>query len=239
MKILAMPCRAFLVRALFALPFFCPLPALSLDWQFDLGAGTNRVRRGVAYGDDPFVQARASAYAGNGWFFGVSGANVRTTHSGLEVIADAGYGWPLADGWEAQLAVSHYDYHGNARLRRFRYDDLTLTLDYRDVLFVSVTGSPNTAFLIGNGQIRTGKTVSWDLILRYPFLPGWSATAGIGYSRLEAFPEFGYLYGNAAVGWQIGQMQVNLSYIATDSTAKVRFGTAAENRWVASIWRHF
>lgn len=236
-----MPYRSPLPGALCAWLLLVPISAPCMDWQFELGAGTHLIRRGVSYSDDAFVQARASAYAGNGWFVGISGANVRPSpyRKGVQILADAGYGWPLADGWEAQVAVTHYDYLGHAELRVFKYDDLTLTIDYKDLVFFSVAVSPNNAFLMANGQIATGKTVSYDLVLRYPLTLGWSAHAGIGHATLRTSPGPGYVYGDAGVSRQFGRMQASISYIATDSTAKARFGQTGSNRWVASLTHHF
>lgn len=241
MRKINMPHHPCLPGALCASLFLVAIPAPCMDWQFELGAGTHLIRRGVSYSDEGFIQGRASAYVGNGWFVGISGANVRPApyRRGLQVLADLGYGWPIADGWEAQLAVTHYDYLGHARLRAFKYDDLTLTVDYRDLVFFSVAASPNNAFLTADGRIMTGKTVSYDLVLRYPFMTGWSVHAGIGHATLRTSPGPGYAYGDVGISRQYDRMQASVSYIATDGTAKARFGPAASNRWVASLTYHF
>lgn len=236
-----MPYRPCLPGALCASLLFVAVPAACMDWQFEVGAGTHLIRRGVTYSDEGFVQARASAYAGNGWFVGISGANVRPEpySRGLQVLADLGYGWPLADGWEAQLAVTHYDYLGHAPLRAFKYDDLTLTVDYKDLIFFSVAASPNNAFLLADDRIMRGKTVSYDLVLRYPLTPGWIAHAGVGHATVRTSLGSGYTYGDVGISRQVGRMQAGISYIATGSAAKERFGPSASNRWVASMTHHF
>lgn len=235
------PFRTCMPGALYLGLLLAAGPAAGTDWQFALDAGTDLVRRGVSYSDEEFIQLRASAYLGKGWFVAASGANVKPASGrrGAQIVANLGFGWPLADGWEAQLAATHYEYVGDAPLRALRYDDLTVTVDYRDLVFFSVATSPNNAFVVADGQIMTGKTIAYDLILRYPFAPGWSAHAGIGYGALRGSGERGYHYGDVGLSRQFARMQANLSYIAVDSTGKQRFGPAASNRWVASLTHYF
>jgi hypothetical protein len=103
---------------------------------------------------------------------------------------------------------------------------------YRDLLYLSLAGLRNVHDF---GESRT--SVAYEIVANHPLQSGLSATAGIGY-RAALHADYDYAYGNAGIAARWRGAQADLVYIATDSGAKRRLGSAAANRWTGSLtWR--
>jgi len=109
-----------------------------------------------------------------------------------------------------------------------------------DYAFLTVSASPDTSFESTYGTGTRRAAFSYDLTLRMPLPYELSADAGIGYYDLHHVIGVGYVYWNAGLGYALGPVQFEVSYIGTNATAKTLFyDDAAENRWVASVLWHF
>ncbi|WP_338639638.1 hypothetical protein [Burkholderia pyrrocinia] len=98
------------------------------------------------------------------------------------------------------------------QVARFDYDELVVTVGWRDSVFASVSVSPNTT---GFGASPSMFAASYDLVGRLPLVHGWTVTAGVGYFELRRVLDFGYIYGNAGLTYQFRSWQFDLLYIAT------------------------
>jgi uncharacterized protein (TIGR02001 family) len=209
------------------------------DWQFEVGAATAKVTRGmdISYRQSS-VSAAADWYSGNGFFAGTSASSFRlfnTPATGAEFVANAGDGWRMAGDWSAQVMLSHYQFTHTLQAPRNNYDELVLTAGWRDSVFASVAASPDTGF----GRSPSSHAVSYDLVGRLPLMHGWTATAGIGYYDLHSVVGIGYFYGNVGLTYQYRALQFDLAYIATSSEAKAHFGQSVSDRCVADVTWHF
>ncbi|MCR4469783.1 MULTISPECIES: TorF family putative porin [unclassified Burkholderia] len=223
--------------------WFIAAPRLALaaseDWQFEAGIASDKVTRGmdISY-HQPSASFAGNWYPGNGFFAGASASTIRwgaPLTTGVEFVANAGYGWRVSGDWTAQAMLSHYQFTRVPSAVRFNYDELVLTAGWRDSVFASVALSPNTGF----GPSPSARAISYDLVGRLPLVHGWTATAGIGYYDLHSVIGIGYVYGNVGLTWQFNAWQFDLSYIATNSEAKTTLGPGASNRWIADAIWHF
>lgn len=203
--------------------------------QIDLsfGVASSMVLRGVVIGDGAFTSQAAATYSvPSGWLAGLGAAALRK---------DAGEGWdaqyflklgrarPLDADWSAQLAYIRYAFRP-AHASGYRHDELGATLAYRDQLYVSIAGLHNPGTASGSSR----RSVAYDLVLRHALNGHWAASGGIGYQHTR-HADSAYAYGHAGLGLRWRAVQADLSYVATDSAAQARFGSAAANRWIASL----
>lgn len=213
-------------------------------WGGSLGAATDYVFRGLSQSDgQPSAQGDGHYYWNTGAFAGLWGATVeRGMDRGTtaEFNAYLGYAWPIGSDCSAKVTAIHYDYPWNRPRRRYNYDELAATAAYVDYVFLTVTASPDTSRESTRYSTDRRAAFSYDLILRLPLPHDWSVNGGIGYYDLHRVLGAGYVYWNAGVGYALGPVQFEVSYIGTNATAKTLFyDNAAQNRWVASALWHF
>jgi uncharacterized protein (TIGR02001 family) len=230
------------VRIALALAVGWATPAFALDdWQFELGASTDNLSRGmdISY-QQPSVHAAATWYPDSGLFAGLSAASIRafgTPQTGAETVANLGYVWRASSEWSAQAMLADYRFMHVPFAYREDYDELVMTAGWHDQLYASVAFSPNSGF----GPSRRSWTVAYDLTGRLPLAYGFSATAGIGWYDVQAELGSGYAYGNAGLSWQYRSTQFDVSYVTTHAPAQLeaRLGHTLVHRWVADAIWHF
>ena len=222
------------------------MPACTLagSWGGSLGAATEYVFRGLSQSDGhPSAQADAHYHWNSGAFAGLWAATVERAsdqHTTAEFNAYAGYAWPMGSDWSAKVAAVHYDYPWNSPRRRYNYDELEVMAAYVDYAFLTIAASPNTSLESKRYTSDRRAAFSCDLTLRAPLPHDLSASAGIGYYDLHHVLGVGYVYWNAGLGYALGPVQFEVSYIGTNATAKTLFyDDTAENRWVAAVLWHF
>jgi uncharacterized protein (TIGR02001 family) len=207
--------------------------------EFSFGVASATVLRGVALGEGGVDVHAAAQYAHpSGWraSLGVTALHSKVSRGprwDAQWFGRLGYAHRLDDDWSAQLAGARYSYTGSDLLRDYAHDELGATLAYRDLLYVSIAG-------LRRSQARGGRhSVAYDLVVRQALPAALSASAGLGRLEGGGDPGYAYSYGHLGLGAQWGLTQAQLSYIATSATAKQRFGSAASNRWTASLEWHF
>ena len=217
--------------------------ALAAGWGGSLGLASDYVFRGVTQSDGkPSAQGDVHYYANAGWFGGLWAASVeRNAYEGktAELNAYLGLSWPIADVWNATVAAVHYDYPWNTG-RRYSYDEVVGTAAYADRLFLTVAASPDTSIESTYGASGRRAAYSYDLAFHAPLLHALSANGGIGYYDLHHLVNVGYVYWSIGLGYDLGPVQLQLSYIGANDTAKALFyDDAAHNRWAATALWHF
>lgn len=208
----------------------CPVVGRAEPVELSFGMASATVVRGVAFGEGAFdAHAVASLSGRSGWraTAGVTALHVKAEPGcwDAQLFWRLGYARRLDDDWSAQAVLASYSYPGSPRLRSYARHDITATLAWRDRLYLTITGQRSDE---SPGRSST----AGDIVARHA-LPGTlSASAGLG--RLHD-PRFAYSYGHLALDRRWGDAQIQLAYIATDSAAKANLGTAAANRWTASL----
>ena len=218
--------------------------ASAAGWGGSLGVASDYVFRGVTQSDGkPSAQGDVHYHAAAGWFAGLWAASVERSSSRgttAELNAYLGYSLPLADAWNATVSAVHYDYPWNKPHQRYSYDEVVGTVAYADRLFLTAAASPDTSVGTTYGVSERRAAYSYDLAFHAPLFQALSANGGIGYYDLHRLVNAGYIYWSIGLGYDLGPLQLQLSYIGTNGTAKALFyDDAAHNRWAATALWHF
>jgi len=216
-----------------------PSPASGV-WGGSTGATSDYVSRGVTRSaGEPSVQADGHYLWSSGWFAGASAASVRRNSSSpttAELTGYVGYTQSFTGVWSGRMTAAHYEYPGITPRRLYNYDELSSSLIYCDRLFLTVTVSPDQGTDSVRGTARNRTVLAYDLTLHQSLPLGLSTNWGVGYDDLHRLVGVGYVYWNAGLGYEIGTVHFDLSYIGADSTAQSLFyDNAATNRLVATV----
>jgi len=203
-----------------------------------LGLASDDVFRGVTQSDgQPSPQGDLHAIVGP-WYAGVSAEDVRRDdeRAGAELIGYLGLQQPLGDDWTGRATLRHYDYPGNRYRSRYDYDELGLSLSWRERIVVTVIASPDTYFRDYLGNYGSGKAFCYELVGRQPLPAAFAAVAGVGYYDLRQQIGTGYAYWSAGVERRWRSCAFDLRYVGTDATAREHFQDDAGNRVVLSAF---
>ncbi|MGH8232266.1 MAG: TorF family putative porin [Steroidobacteraceae bacterium] len=207
-----------------------------------IGVATDDVYRGVSYSDGQ-LSPRGEVHGQLGsWFAGLSAEEIRrglNRQAGAEVIAYLGYQWRLNDDWSAQLTLRHYDYPGNTFRTQYNYDELGVSLGWRERVVLTAIASPDTYSHDYLGNFGNGAAYAYEIAARQPLPAGLSAIAGLGYYDLRREIGIGYLYGSVGLERRWRSLAVDLRYVDTDGSAKQHFEDDAGSRVVLSVFWTF
>ena len=214
-----------------------PLAAAAQGWAGAIGANSEQVVRGVS------ETARSAALVGNvqyysvdGWFGGLAGYASRARQlsvEGSEATVEAGAVFPLGPLSSRLSFARHFDLRRTGE--RSDYNEATLTASAQNRVFASVSALTSPTYPGSKYDARSGTVWAYDLLVNVPLKQAFSVNVGVGYQDLHHVGRTGYAYGNAGLAVQWMNLQLQLSYIATNAKAKRLFGDAASNRWVAGI----
>jgi uncharacterized protein (TIGR02001 family) len=204
-----------------------------------LGLATDDVFRGLSQNKGRLSpQADLHELLGQG-FAGVSAQAVRRGGNGAlraELIAYAGYQYRFSNDWSGRVTLRHYDYPGNSLRSRYDYDELGLSVGWRERLILSAIASPDTYSQDYHGNYGSGKAFSYELVGRQPVPLGLYAVAGVGYYDLRRQVGAGYAYWSAALEHRWHAWAFDLRYVGTDATARHHFDEDAGDRLVLSAF---
>jgi uncharacterized protein (TIGR02001 family) len=203
-----------------------------------LGVASDDVFRGVTQSDgQPSAQGGLHATVGP-WFGGVSVEGIRRddARAGAELIGYLGVQQQLADDWSGRVTLRHYDYPGLRFRSRYNYDELGLSLAWRERIMLTVIASPDSYARDYLGNYGSGKAFCYELVGRQSLPAGFGAIAGLGYYDLRQQIGTGYAYWSAGVEHRWRSFAFDLRYVGTDATARDRFEDDAGNRVVLSAF---
>ncbi|MDB5987637.1 MAG: hypothetical protein JWR16_2690 [Nevskia sp.] len=236
-----MPFRRSLLLALLLLQ---QVPVVqAADWGGAVGATSDFAYRGLTLSDNkPSGQIDLHYFSKSGWFAGATAASVQRSRydsTSLQIDAYAGYAWTPTDPWSLRLFGVHHDDPWNNPSGRYNYDELSGTVAYADRLSLSMSVLPDLAVESQNGWADRRVALTYDAAFHQPLIGALSANAGVGYYDLRWVADTGYVYWNAGLAYDFGKLELDLSYIGTDHTARSLFGSVAVNRLVGSLLWHF
>lgn len=236
-------CRKPVLALLLLLLLPAAAQAQQQGWGGAVGASSDYAYRGLTQSDNrPAAQADLHYYGQGGWFAGLWSSSVRRSPAdslSAEFDPYLGWQWPLARDWNARVTAVHHDYPWSNGGRHYNYEELSGTLAYADRVLASVAFSPDTSLDTRYNTVRGRAAVAYDLTLHQPLPHAFSVNAGVGYYDLHWAVESGYVYWNAGFAYDWRRLQLDLSYIGTDSGARHLFYDGQTvNRLVASaLWR--
>jgi len=211
--------------------------AAGSDWtsEAEAAVATAQTERGLAYLETPLAEASWSLANGDGWSLGATAA--KTFHGAQAALtASVAYGWPLAAGVDAYVALGHNTYHDRGGWR-YRYESARATVNAGDRLFASVTQLFHGRIHANDGSMAVPPALAKELVWRQPLATGPTLVAGVGHAAQRHRPQASYWYGNLGLAVPVGDATLEASWIATDAAARRYWGAQAGNRWVASLRR--
>jgi uncharacterized protein (TIGR02001 family) len=204
-----------------------------------VGVATDDMFRGLSENNGQISpQADLHALLGS-WYGGLSAEEVRRGTDrgpGAELIAYAGIQQRLGEAWTGRVTLRHYDYPGNALRSRYNYDELALSVAWRERLILTAIASPDTYFRDYPGNFGSGAAYCFELAGRQPMPLGLSAVAGVGYYDLRRQIGTGYAYWSAGLNRRWGAWAFDLRYVGSDATARQHFQDLASDRLVLSAF---
>lgn len=147
-------------------------------------------------------------YAGI-WASTVDIENVTGTSRDAEVNYYAGYTHELGEDWNVGAAIVAYTYPGQEGAFDYDYEELLLSLNYRDRVWLEYAYSPDlydTGFHTDTIEIYTEWPVGKHLLLG----------AGAGYYDHSDWFDDGYGYWQLGITWPIGRFDIDLRYHDTN-----------------------
>jgi len=203
---------------------------------------TDYVFRGLSQTqNDGAIQADLHYQWLAGWFAGAWASNVRfeaPDSPNREYNLYLGYARQLTADWSGRVAVVHYGYPGDAI--DYDYDELAVSTDYQNRLFLTVAWSPNVSrYSYNYGAAHHRAEISYEINGRQPLKYGVSAAAGGGYYDLTDLFGRSYWAANGGLVYGYRDFQLDVTYYWVSGEARDIFGpTAARDHWVATLlWR--
>jgi len=204
-----------------------------------VGLATDDLFRGLSQNNDQLSpQADLHAVVGP-WYGGLSAEEVRRgIHKsiGAELIAYAGYQQHFGEDWTGRATLRHYDYPGSALRTRYNYDELGLSVGWRQRFIVTAIASPDTYSQDYQGNYGSGAAFCYEFAARQPLPRDLSAVAGLGYYDLRRQVGTGYFYWSAGLEYRWRTLAFDLRYVGTDAVARYHFDDDAGDRLVLSAF---
>jgi len=132
----------------------------------------------------------------------------------------------LSSDLDLGATATHYSYPRDPRPANYNYDELSLSLTWRDQFRIAASWTPDVtlySYSDGLAANRTAYTAeaSWhrDLPARLDF------TAGLGFYWPPGLDYASYTYGDATLGWKYGHWHVNLAWIWVQDATKRQYTT--------------
>ncbi len=143
--------------------------------------------------------------------------------AGAELIGYLGWQHHFGDDWSGGITLRHYDYPGNQHRTRYNYDELALSLAWRERSWLTLVASPDTYSRITSATMAPARRTAIELVGPSTLLAGLAAVAGVGYYDLQRQIGAGYAYWSAGRNHRWRSWAVDLRYVGTDATATHRF----------------
>jgi uncharacterized protein (TIGR02001 family) len=214
-----------------------------LRWGGSLSLSSNYVYRGLSQTDGrPSVQGGLYVRSESGWSAALWASTVNRgpgPGADSEIDVQLSKAWSLDEQWSLQLSANHYFYPDDNRARPYEYDELVVSLSFQNRLTATVAYSPNTSRFSRDVFARHRTARSYEATFLQPLSLSWSLYGGVGHYDLTDLFDAGYWYWSAGVSYCVGQLQMDLSHIDTDHTARRLFDyEVGKRRWIAALsWR--
>ncbi|HEX5683185.1 MAG TPA: hypothetical protein VFY73_04035 [Ideonella sp.] len=235
-------CRPSALAAAFGLACASTAGAQAVDTGFSVGASSAWLVRGIplSRGERPAVFAGADAYATSGWSLGgtVGRFEARDGEQADAVGLRAGYEHTFGGRWTLMTRLRHMSYPGSDALKAWCYNEWGASVADADRWVLS--WSAETRRGVGCNQHVGPVIVSRSLELNghWPLDGGFHLGAGLG-RRMYGGGQ-GYLFGQAGGGWvSPGGLKLLLDRAWVSPQARLIYGHAARDRWVASVVQSF
>jgi uncharacterized protein (TIGR02001 family) len=175
------------------------------------------VLRGVSQSNgEPVLQGDVHWNFPAGWSSGLWGSQLRFWPRAATDELGAYLQWQgtVSRDFDLGAAYTHYTYPNDPRPVSYNYDELSVSLAWRDQIYLAATWTPRlnlysaTEGLASNRPVYTVEA-SWHRTIR----PRFDLEVGLGFYDPQGVGYASYAYGNATLGWHYGHWRANLSAI--------------------------
>jgi len=182
-----------------------------------LGVTSDYVLRGVSQSDgDPAAQGEAHYRFSPGWSAGLWASQVRLRPGHVTAELDAYLQWraTLSESFDLSATATHYSYPGDPRPIGYAYDELGLSLSWRDALILAASWTPAlNLYSYTDGLARDHGVLSYEASVHRSLRSHFDLSAGAGYYDPPGLEYAAYGYGNAQLAWHYGHWRANLAWI--------------------------
>jgi uncharacterized protein (TIGR02001 family) len=214
-----------------------------LSWGGSLAVTSDYVYRGLSQTEGrPAVQGAVHVRSESGWSTGILASTVNRAagpSARSEIDLQLSKAWALSPDWNLLLSAHHYFYPDDSQAQPYEYDELVASLSYQNWLTTTVSWSPNTSRFSRDEFVSNRTARSYEVTALQPLTPALSLYGGVGHYDLQDLFDNGYWYWNAGISYCVGKLQMDLSHIDTDHTARRLFDyEVSKRRWAAALsWR--
>ncbi len=182
-----------------------------------IGVTSDYVLRGVSQSQgNPAVQGEAHLGFAGGWSTGVWASQVRLLpgHTSSEVDLYLQWHATLNESFDMIATATHYSHPGDPRPISYEYDELGLSLSWRDQLSIAASWTPQlNLYSYTDGLARDHGVLDIEASLHRSLRPHFDLSAGVGYYDPPGLDYAAYGYGNAALTWHYGHWRADLAWI--------------------------
>jgi uncharacterized protein (TIGR02001 family) len=182
-----------------------------------IGVTSDYVLRGVSQSDgDPVVQGEVHLGFARGWSTGLWASQVRLLpgHTTAEIDLYLQWHATLSDSFDMSATATHYSYPGDPRPISYAYDELGLSLSWRDQLSIAVSWSPQlNLYSYTDGLASDHGVLDYEASVHRSLRPHLDLSAGLGYYDPPGLEYAAYGYGNAALAWHYGHWRADLAWV--------------------------
>lgn len=173
------------------------------------------VLRGVSQSDNnPVLQGDLHWNFPVGWSAGVWASQLHTQPATADGEAAVYLQWQRAVSSDFDMGASytHYQYLNDVRPVTYNYDELALSLAWRDQLYLAATWTPKVnLYSVANGPAPDRNAYTFEASWHRTLASRFDFSAGVGLYDPQAVDYGSYAYGNATLGWHYGHWRANLT----------------------------
>jgi uncharacterized protein (TIGR02001 family) len=188
-----------------------------------IGVTSDYVLRGVSQSDgEPAVQAELHDAFARGWSAGLWASQVRLLPGHVTAELDAYLQWRarLSDNFDLGATATHYSYPGDPRPIRYDYDELGVSLSWRDQLYLAASWTPRlNLYSDTDGPARDHGVLTYEASVHRSLRSHFDLSAGAGYYDPPGLEYAAYGYGNAQLAWHYGHWRADLAWIWVQNAA--------------------
>lgn len=175
------------------------------------------VLRGISQSNgEPVLQGDVHWNFPSGWSTGLWGSQLRFRPRAATSELGAYLQWQgtVSGDFDLGAAYTHYAYPNDPRPVAYDYDELAVSLAWRDQFYLAATWTPRLNLYSASDGLASNREVytleaSWHRTIR----PRFDLSVGLGFYDPQGVDYASYAYGNATLGWHYGHWRANLGAI--------------------------
>ena len=191
-------------------------PAASATVGGSVSVSSDYVLRGVSQTNgNPSLQGEGHWRIAPGWSTGLWAAQVQLLPQRRSAEVGAYLQWHsvISDEFDLSVSATHYAYPSDPRRISYDYDELGVSLAWRDQIYLAASWTPKlNLFSYVDGLASDKQVLTVESSVHRSLLPRWDATAGVGFYHPQNLDYASYAYGNAALAWHYGHWRADLTW---------------------------